>query len=328
MTENYLNNMLSISSTMDFESLAMEAFTYQVENVAVYQSFCRNLGIDLKQIKKPDQIPFLPVEFFKNHRLIADGKSSQLLFTSSGTTGTGNSSHFVASKDIYDASLLNGFRYYYGNPSHYCFLGLLPSYLERKESSIIYMVSRLMELSSHKDNGFYLNNLEDLFLKLKMLEEQGQKTLLIGVSFALLDFAEKYPIPLKHTILMETGGMKGRRKELIRSELHNILKEAFTLDCIHSEYGMTELLSQAYSTGDGIYTAPPWMKIMVRDIYDPFRYVEEGKNGGINVIDLANIYSCSFIETKDVGKLYSDGTFEISGRFDFSDTRGCNLLVD
>jgi len=185
-----------------------------------------------------------------------------------------------------------------------------------------------MKLSGHPENGFYLENIEELSLKLKSLEEQGQKTILIGVSFALLDLAEKYSMPLKHTILIETGGMKGRRKEITRAELHGILKSAFGLQNIHSEYGMTELLSQAYSAGDGLYSAPPWMKILIRDIYDPFHYVEAGKTGGINLIDLANIYSCSFIETKDVGKLNPDNSFEVSGRFDFSDTRGCNLLVD
>lgn len=328
MTPNYLEKILSINNNMEFESLALEAFNYQFQNLPVYKTFCLHLGIDPTNIRSIEQIPFLPVEFFKNHRVITEGKSSQLLFTSSGTSGTNNSSHHVASRAMYDDCLLKGFQTFYGNPSHYCFLGLLPSYLERKESSLVYMVSRLMELSGHKDNGFYKNNLKDLYLKLKTLEKQGQKTLLIGVSFALLDFSEKYPIALKHTILMETGGMKGRRKELTRKELHSLLMKAFELKAIHSEYGMTELLSQAYSAGYGIYSTPSWMRVLIRDIYDPFNYIGTGKPGGINVIDLANIYSCSFIETKDIGILNTAGAFEVSGRFDNSDTRGCNLLAE
>jgi phenylacetate-coenzyme A ligase PaaK-like adenylate-forming protein len=328
MIPNYLEKMLSIRTIQEFESLAIEAFSYQFKNVAIYQSFCKHLNIDPSKITKTEQIPFLPIEFFKNHRLIADGLSSQLIFTSSGTTGSINSRHYIASRDIYHASLLKGFEIFYGNPSQYCFLALLPSYLERKESSLVYMVQRLMKLNRHKENGFYLYNLDELSIKLKSLEEKGQKTILIGVSFALLDLAEKYSMPLKHTIIMETGGMKGRRKELTRYELHEVLRNAFKLTNIHSEYGMTELLSQAYSTGNGIYSNPPWMKVIIRDIYDPFHIDTAGRPGGINIIDLSNIYSCSFIETKDVGKLYRNDKFEVSGRFDQSDTRGCNLLID
>lgn len=328
MLPNYLEKMLSIRNNQEFDNLAMEAFTYQFEHIEVYQSFCRLRGLDPSIIHSVDQIPFLPAEFFKNRRIIPEKLGSQLIFTSSGTTGTINSRHYVASREVYHASLLKGFQSFYGSPSQYCFLALLPSYLERKESSLVYMVRRLMNLSGNKDNGFYLNNLEELAEKIIALEQQGQKTLLIGVSYALLDLAEKFPMPLKNTILMETGGMKGRRKEITRAELHSLLTTAFDLENIHSEYGMTELLSQGYSSGEGMYCSPPWMKIFIRDIYDPFRFVETGNAGGINVIDLANIYSCSFIETKDIGILHQDGKFEISGRFDFSDTRGCNLLVD
>jgi phenylacetate-coenzyme A ligase PaaK-like adenylate-forming protein len=328
MLPNYLEKMLSIRNNQEFDHLALEAFQYQFEHIEVYQSYCRFRGIDPAKIHSADQVPFLPVEFFKNHRIIPTRLGSQLIFTSSGTTGTINSRHYVASRDVYHASLLKGFQHFYGNPSQYCFLALLPSYLERKESSLVYMVKRLMNLGGHTDNGFYLNNLEELAEKLTVLEQQGQKTMLIGVSFALLDLAEKFPLPLKNTIIMETGGMKGRRKEITRAELHSILATAFDVQKIHSEYGMTELLSQGYSAGEGLYSSPPWMKILTRDIYDPFRFVETGKAGGINIIDLANIYSCSFIETKDIGILHPDGIFEISGRFDYSDTRGCNLLVD
>ncbi len=328
MLPNYLEKMLSIRNNREFENLALQAFNYQFDHIEIYQSYCRLRGIDPAKINTIEQIPFLPVEFFKNHRIIPERLGSQLIFTSSGTTGTINSRHYVASREVYHASLLKGFQHFYGNPSQYCFLALLPSYLERKESSLVYMVRRLMDLGGHKDNGFYLNNLEELAEKLIALEQQGQKTMLIGVSFALLDLAEKFAMPLRNVILMETGGMKGRRKEITRAELHSILTTAFSLKEIHSEYGMTELLSQGYSSGEGIYSSPSWMKILTRDIYDPFRFVETGKAGGINVIDLANIYSCSFIETKDIGILHQDGTFEISGRFDYSDTRGCNLLID
>ena len=328
MIPHYLEKILSIRNYQDFSNLALEAFNYQFEHIEVYQSYCNLRGIEPSKVNSIEQIPFLPIEFFKTHRIIPGKLGSQLIFTSSGTTGTINSRHYVASRDVYHASLLKGFQLQYGNPAQYCILGLLPSYLERKESSLVYMVRRLMDLSGHKDNGFYLDNLQELAEKLRMLQDQGQKTLLIGVSFALLDLAEKFPMPLKNTFLMETGGMKGRRKEMTRAELHSIFKKAFGLEKIHSEYGMTELLSQAYSAGEGIYSSPPWMKILIRDIYDPFHFVETGKAGGINVIDLANIYSCSFIETKDIGINHSDGKFEISGRFDYSDTRGCNLLVD
>jgi hypothetical protein len=328
MLPNYLEKMLSVRNSREFGNLALEAFSYQYENIEVYRRFCNHRGIQPSSVQSIEQIPFLPVEFFKNHRIIPEKLGSQLIFSSSGTTGAINSRHYVASRDIYHASLLKGFQLNYGNPADYCILALLPSYLERKESSLVYMVRRLMDLGENKDNGFYLNNLRELFEKLTLQEIKGWKTILIGVSFALLDLAEKFPLPLKNTILMETGGMKGRRKELTRDELHNILKEAFELNTIHSEYGMTELLSQGYSSGKGLYSSPPWMKILVRDIYDPLRYIESGKAGGINVIDLANIYSCSFIETKDIGIMHADGKFEISGRFDYSDTRGCNLLVE
>ena len=328
MIPNYLEKILSIRNYLEFSNLALEAFNYQFEHIEVYQSYCRYRGIETSKVNAVEQIPFLPIEFFKNHRIIPDKLGSQLIFTSSGTTGTINSRHYVASREVYHASLLKAFQLTYGSPAQYCILALLPSYLERKESSLVYMVRRLMDLSGHKDNGFYLDNLQELSEKLRMLQDQGQKILLIGVSFAMLDLAEKFPMPLKNTILMETGGMKGRRKEMTRAELHSIFKNAFNLEKIHSEYGMTELLSQGYSAGEGIYNTPPWMKILVRDIYDPFLFVESGKAGGINVIDLANIYSCSFIETKDIGIIHTDGKFEISGRFDYSDTRGCNLLVD
>jgi phenylacetate-coenzyme A ligase PaaK-like adenylate-forming protein len=328
MRPDYQEKIFSIRNSQEFDNLTMEAFNFQFENVSVYQSYCNHLGLDPAKVQIPQQIPFLPIGFFKNHRLIADGLSSQLIFTSSGTTGSTNSRHYIASREIYHASLLKCFQSFYGNPSQYCILALLPSYLEKKESSLVYMVQRLMKISGNKDNGFYLYNLEELSVKLKKLEEQGQQTILIGVSFALLDLAEKYSLLLNHTTLIETGGMKGRRKELTRTELHNILRESFGLEKIHSEYGMTELLSQAYSSGYGIFSSPPWMKIVIRDIYDPFHYVESGNSGAINIIDLANIYSCSFIETQDIGKIGPGGMFEVSGRFDHSDTRGCNLLID
>jgi hypothetical protein len=228
---------------------------------------------------------------------------------------------------IYEQSFLNGFTSFYGPVDEYCILALLPSYLEREGSSLVYMVNELVSRSKHPDSGFYLYNLEELHQKLTILEKNQIKTMLIGVSFALLDLAEQAPIPLKNTIIMETGGMKGRRKELIREELHDMLKSAFQVAEIHSEYGMTELLSQAYSQGDGVFRTPPWMKIITRDTEDPLSLQSHGKTGGINIIDLANVYSCSFIATQDLGKTHSNGSFEVLGRFDHSDIRGCNLMA-
>jgi phenylacetate-coenzyme A ligase PaaK-like adenylate-forming protein len=319
--------IFQIKNEKDFNRLAINVFLFQKNHNPVYRAYLSHLG---KQELIPEhysQIPFLPVEFFKTHRVKSFTGSEEIVFTSSGTTGTITSKHFLKKKSLYETSFLKGFELFYGNPSGYCFLALLPSYLEREGSSLVYMAKKLMEKSNHPINGFYLNDYQKLGNTLHILEQQGQKTVLLGVSFALLDFAAQQPMPLKHTIIMETGGMKGRRKEITREELHGVLTEAFGVSDIHSEYGMTELLSQAYSKTKGRFYAPPWMKVLIRDITDPFTLLEPGKSGGVNIIDLANLYSCSFIATQDIGKLKPDGSFEILGRFDFSDVRGCNLMV-
>ena len=317
-----------IFSTRDigFEARAQEIFQFQLKNNAVYGAFVKALGTDTSRVDSITRIPFLPVRFFKSLEVKTGEFEPEAVFESSGTTGMISSRHLVKDLSLYRESFTRGFELFYGPASEYCIIGLLPSYLERENSSLVLMVDDLIRQSGHPQSGFYLNEFDKLAAVLRELESREQKTLLIGVSFALLDFAEQYPIPLKHTIIMETGGMKGRRKELIRPELHAVLKAAFSVPVIHSEYGMTELLSQAYSKGDGIYHCPPWMKILLRDDEDPLRVIATG-SGVVNVIDLANIHSCSFIATDDAGKVYPDGSFEILGRVDGSDMRGCSLLV-
>ena len=293
----------------------------------MYRSFCDLLNVHPSDIQHIQDIPFLPIEFFKTHQIVSNTNPVKEIFTSSGTTGMSVSKHFVTDISLYEQSYLKGFEYFYGDISEYTILALLPSYLERNGSSLIYMVDDLIKKSNKPKSGFYLNNLEELKDTLLQLEESNEKIMLIGVSFALLDLVETYQFQLKNTIVMETGGMKGRRKEIIRTELHHQLKKGFGVAKIHSEYGMTELLSQAYSKGDGIFATPPWMKILIRDTEDPLQLIGQGKTGGINVIDLANINSCSFIATQDLGKTYTNNTFEVLGRFDASDIRGCNLLI-
>jgi phenylacetate-coenzyme A ligase PaaK-like adenylate-forming protein len=320
------SRIFEISSASDFKSVAMETFRYQYDHVPVYRRFCDLLKRRPSSIKDIEQIPFLPIEFFKSHRVISEEKKPETVFTSSGTTGSVVSKHLVADLDLYEQSFNKAFELVYGSPKDLNILALLPSYLEREGSSLIYMVDRLIKESKTHHSGFYLNNTAELIDKIAFLESTGRKTLLIGVSYALLDLIEQQTFQLKHTIVMETGGMKGRRKELIKAALHQKLKAGFGVAEIHSEYGMTELLSQAYSTGNGIFKCPPWMKIRTRDPEDALSFYEQ-HTGGINVIDLANVYSCSFIATQDLGKVYPDGSFEILGRFDTSDIRGCNLMV-
>lgn len=310
-----------------FENLALEIFRFQAREVEAYQSFLKALCIDPEGVKHYADIPHIPVELFKTNRIIRSGLQESLVFESSGTTGMDKSRHYVADKEIYRSSSLEGFRLFYGEPSGYCILALLPSYLERPGSSLVFMVRNLMNESGHPHQGFYLNEHEDLQKKLLMLKEKGQKTLLIGVSFALLEFAKILRIKFTDLIIMETGGMKGRGREMLRQELHERLCKAFGVKEVHSEYGMTELLSQAYSKGNGLFKTPPWMKIQIRDIYDPFSPVPIGTTGRIVITDLANIHSCSFIATSDIGKLHPDGSFEVLGRIDHSDTRGCNLMI-
>ena len=318
--------IFSIKSCEDFERLAIEIFRYQYENAIVYRQFCDFLKVSPASVKKIEDIPFLPIQFFKSHRVISKLASENTTFTSSGTTGSITSKHHVSDLSLYEKSFLKTFELIYGNPSQYAILALLPSYIERGGSSLVYMADRLINDSSNEHSGFYLRDINALIEKLTFLERTNQKTILIGVSYALLDLIEKQKFRLKNTIVMETGGMKGKRQEMIKEELHAILKKGFGLDQIHSEYGMTELLSQAYSKGEGIFYTPPWMKICTRDTEDALSFVK-GKTGGINVIDLANLHSCSFIATQDLGRIREDGGFEVLGRFDASDIRGCNLMV-
>jgi len=319
--------IFNIQNEEDFTKVALQVFQHQFANNKVYRSFCDLLYIHPSDVKSIRQIPFLPIQFFKTREVLSTLDEVQEVFTSSGTTGSITSKHFVTDVALYEASYLNGFKHFYGNIKDYVVLALLPNYLERKGSSLVYMVQDLILKSTNADSGFYLHNLSELILKLKELEARNQKVLLIGVSFALLDLIEKEQFNLSNTIVMETGGMKGRRKEMIRAELHEELLKGFGVEKIHSEYGMTELLSQAYSCGKGLFESPPWMKILTRDTEDALTIQQAGKTGGINVIDLANYNSCSFIATQDLGSVYTDTTFEIIGRFDNSDIRGCNLMV-
>lgn len=321
------NDIFHIHSAQDFEQQAIAVFRHQFEQNAVYRSFCDLLYIHPADVTSVEEIPFLPIQFFKTHSVVSCNKEPEIVFSSSGTTGLTTSKHNVIDVSWYEASFTQAFQKFYGDISQYTVLALLPSYLEREGSSLIYMVDRWIQSSNKAQSGFYLNDLNGLATTLKALDSQGEKVLLIGVSFALLDLVEQESFSLSNTIIMETGGMKGRRKELIRDELHSILKKGFGVSTIHSEYGMTELLSQAYSLGDGLFTCPPWMKILARDTEDPFQILQNSKTGGLNIIDLANYNSCSFIATQDLGKVYLDGSFEVLGRFDHSDIRGCNLMA-
>jgi hypothetical protein len=319
--------IFSISSESEFNTLALEVFKFQFENNLVYRSFCDLLYKHPSDVKRIEEIPFLPIQFFKSHEVLSSQSQIEDTFSSSGTTGSITSKHYVTDLSIYEQSFRKGFKDFYGNINDYVVLALLPNYLEREGSSLIYMVNDMIEHSQHSESGFYLDNMTELKDTLIALDSEGKKIMLIGVSFALLDLVELHQFNLKNTIVMETGGMKGRRKEMVREELHTILKSGFGVSKIHSEYGMTELLSQAYSLGDGIFKYPNWMRILTRDPEDALTLRSTNKTGGINVIDLANINSCSFIATQDLGRVHDNGTFEIIGRFDSSDIRGCNLMV-
>ena len=321
------NAIFNISTEDEFNNLALKIFKHQFENNPVYRSFCDLLYKHPSDVRSINEIPFLPIQFFKSHDVLSNINTVEKTFSSSGTTGSITSKHHVTDLNIYKESFTKGFECFYGSIEDYVILALLPSYLEREGSSLIYMVEDFIKTSKHPESGFYLNNLSELNETLTALDKKGKKILLIGVSFALLDLVESYQFQLKNTVIMETGGMKGRRKELVRDELHTILKQGFGVNTIHSEYGMTELLSQAYSKGNGVFECPKWMKILTRDTEDALTILPQQQNGGVNVIDLANINSCSFIATQDLGKVHLDGTFEIIGRFDNSDIRGCNLMV-
>jgi hypothetical protein len=328
-------DIFTIQDPTSFNEVAMAIFRYQSAENPVYKKYIETLGLKSTEITSLKQVPFLPVEFFKNFEVLSGPQSTDAVtFTSSGTTGMSVSKHTVSDISIYETSFRKGFELFYGKIKDYAIFALLPSYLEREGSSLIYMMNDLIRLSENGHSKFYLDHTEEMLGWLSMREEflkkpenKGKKNLLIGVTYALLDLIEHQNLKLESTIVMETGGMKGKRKEMIREELHDVLCKGFGVDVIHSEYGMTELLSQAYSKGDGIFNCPPWMQILIRDTNDPFSYLEYGRSGGINIIDLANINSCSFISTHDLGKKFSDGSFEVLGRFDNSDIRGCNLLV-
>ncbi|TAF44314.1 MAG: acyl transferase [Sphingobacteriales bacterium] len=323
-----VNNIFAIKSSNDFNTVALQVFNYQSVNNPIYREYIKHLGVIVSEVKSIAQIPFLPIAFFKHHLIISGNSPTQIIFKSSGTTASAQSKHHVSNVKIYEQSYTQAFNYFYGNIKNTCILALLPNYLERDGSSLIYMVNDLIAKSEHPQSGFFLYNTDELLAILGNLKSQNQKTILIGVTFALLDFVEKHTINFPELIVIETGGMKGKRKEMIREELHELLKKGLGVSYIHSEYGMTELLSQAYSSGDGIFKCPKWMQIFIRDTNDPLALLENGKTGGINVIDLANIHSCSFIATQDVGKKHAKTSFEVLGRFDNSDIRGCNLMLE
>jgi hypothetical protein len=325
--EEIERRIFNIQGEEGFTEAALALFRLQAEHNTVYRRYLSLLGVDPLRVDQVEEIPFLPVSFFKKHRVSVTGGPDAAVFTSSATTGAEPSRHFVPRLDIYERSFLRSFNLFYGDPADYCILALLPSYLEREGSSLVYMMDQLIRRSGHPESGFYLHDYDKLFATLQRQADAGQKTLLFGVSFALLDFSEEYVLPDMDLLVMETGGMKGRRREPVREELHAFLRERFRVRTIHSEYGMTELLSQAYSRGDGVFRTPPWMRVLIRDPYDPFGLLPEGRTGGINIIDLANIYSCAFLETQDLGRLLPGGAFTVEGRFDHSEMRGCNLMV-
>ncbi len=310
-----------------FERTALEVFRKQYDQVPVYGEFVRALGVKVDLVHRIADIPFLPAGFFRSHEVIAREKVPEIIFESSGTTGMEKSRHLLASTALYRESFTKGFEYFYGNPADWCILALLPSYLERENSSLVYMARHLIELSGGTGSGFYLHDHHRLMESLRNFRAAGQKTLLLGVSFALTDLAEEYKEDLSDIVIMETGGMKGRKKEMVREEVHSLITERFGVPSVHSEYGMTELLSQAYSKGSGIFRTPPWMKVLIRESHDPFSILPPGSSGLISIIDFANVYSCSFIATSDLGRSHSDGSFEVLGRMDNADIRGCNLLI-
>lgn len=330
----FKNKIFQLASKQDFVNVAIELFYHQSENNPIYKKFLENLGspsalsrVRECKITKIEEIPFLPISSFKNYKVKMEGLESEKIFTSSGTGVGGFSSHYVPDLNLYRNSFFKGFDQFYPQSKDACILALLPNYLEREGSSLVYMAQELISRSKDADSGFYLDDLQGLAKILSQKKEEGKPIVLLGVTYALLDLANEYPMDLGDGIVMETGGMKGRRKEMVREEVHQILMKVFQVNTIHSEYGMTELLSQAYSQGRGKFSCPPWMKVLVRETTDPFHILPIGRAGGINVVDLANIDSCAFIETKDLGRRINQDEFEILGRFDNSEIRGCNLMV-
>lgn len=324
---NSFNKKRYLTTTDNFESLSVELFRHQAKHNKIYSNYLNALKVNTQEINSVTEIPFLPISFFKSHEVITGSWNPEQIFESSGTTGENVSRHLVPDIKAYAENCLSIFKLLYGEPDQYHIMGLLPSYLERNNSSLVLMVDMLIKKSQSDYSGFYLNDWGKLAQQLREAYPTNRKVILIGVSFGLLDFIEYYQFDMPELIVIETGGMKGRRKELIREELHDLIKEGFAVNNIHSEYGMTELMSQAYAQLNGAFQTPPWMRVMIRDINDPLSYVQQGRSGGINIIDLANVHSCAFIETQDVGRIQDDGTFEVLGRFDNSDIRGCNLMV-
>ncbi|MDD2191220.1 MAG: acyltransferase [Bacteroidales bacterium] len=324
-----INRIFNIGNDIEFEELSLKVFYFQYENNKVYKTWCKLMKVEPSQVKSISQIPFLPISFFKTHDVVSFNKEDSVhFFKSSGTTGLQTSKHYIYDLGIYERSFVKCFEEFFSRVEDYCFIALLPNYLEQGNSSLVYMIDNLIKKSKYRESGFYKDSLQDVIQKLKVLEEKNTKTILFGVTYALLDLIEIEKLSLKNTIVFETGGMKGRRKEIIREELHEVLCEGFSIDSIASEYGMSELFSQAYSKSNGIFFCPKHMKVMIRDTYDPLSYIGNNKTGGINVIDLANIYSCSFIETEDLGKIFWDNSFELLGRIDNTTTRGCNLMYE
>lgn len=320
--------IFSITDSRSFNELAIDIFHFQYRNNIVYRQFTDLIGVYPTTVQHYTEIPFIPIEFFKDQMIVSGEFNAEAIFSSSGTTGLNSSKHFIKSLDLYEKSFVTNFTQQFGTPKDYILLALLPSYLEREGSSLVYMVERLINLTQDSFSGFYLDDVDKLALVLNDLKKTTKKVILIGVSYALLDLSADFPMVFPELILMETGGMKGRRKELLRTEMHDILKAAFGMANVFSEYGMTELLSQAYAHEDGVFKTPLWMKVLIRDMNDPLTLLKNGKTGGMNIIDLANLYSCSFIATKDLGKKINDDSFEMLGRFDDSDVRGCNLMID
>lgn len=326
--DNIKKHLFKIKDKGDFNELALQVFNYQYTNNPVYKKYVDLINRKPGDILEVKDIPFLPIEFFKNHKIVSGKAQEELVFFSSGTTGMVQSKHYVTDIEIYKNSFINAFELFFGRPQDYIILALLPSYLERGGSSLVFMVKELIKRTNDANSGFYLHNHTELLQKISGLKNSKKKLMLIGVSYALLDLLVEEKDIFKNIIVLETGGMKGKRKEMTKSELHGFLSGKFGVENIHSEYGMTELLSQAFSHGKGLFKCPPWMQVLIRDTYDPYVYLPEGKSGGINIIDLANINSCAFVETKDIGKLHKNDVFEVLGRFDNSDIRGCNLMVN
>ncbi|MFQ3341885.1 MAG: hypothetical protein ACI9TK_001561 [Flavobacteriaceae bacterium] len=316
-----------IVSPTQFEQNALELFKYQHKNNDVYRSYCDLINIAPSEVTEVHKIPFLPIQFFKSHEVSCLSKTPKKYFASSKTTGQKASRHYINDLNIYHKSFENGFNTFYGSIEDYVLLALLPSYLERADSSLVYMANHLIKQSKNQLSGFYLDEWDTLINIIQTLEKNGQKTILLGVTFALLTLIKTNTFNLKHTTIMETGGMKGMRKEWVREAIHASFKEGFGVQSIHSEYGMTELMSQAYSKGNGLFYCPPWMRVLSRSTEDPFELIQPGKTGALNIIDLANVDSCAFIATQDLGKTNKDGSFEVLGRFDYAEIRGCNLIV-